>query len=32
MAQKNPQKIPKNYFCNICNYNTCNKKDFNKHL
>ena len=29
------KKIPKNpiiYFCEKCNYNTSNKKDFNKHL
>ena len=28
---KNPQKSPK-YSCCDCNYNTCNKKDFTKHL
>jgi hypothetical protein len=27
-AEKNPQK----FSCEICDYNTCNKKDFNKHL
>ena len=26
------QKIPKKYNCQKCNYNTSNKKDFNKHL
>jgi hypothetical protein len=31
MTTKNPQKIPKCY-CNICNYKTDNKKDYNKHL
>jgi hypothetical protein len=31
-ANKNPQKIPNFFSCNICNYNTSNKKDFNKHL
>ena len=25
------QKIPPGYFCNICNYSTSSKKDFNKH-
>lgn len=25
-------KIPKKYCCEICTYNTSNKKDFNKHL
>jgi len=27
---KNPQKSPK-YSCCVCNYNTCNKKDFTNH-
>jgi len=31
LKQKNPLKIP-NYLCNNCQYITCNKKDFNKHL
>ena len=34
-SDKKSQKIPKNpknYFCKFCNYNTCNKKDYNKHL
>ena len=26
------QKIPKNFLCETCDYNTSNKKDFNKHL
>ena len=26
------QKIPKIFLCEICDYNTCNKKDFKKHL
>jgi len=25
-------KIPKTYICKYCNYNTSNKKDYNKHL
>ena len=28
-------KIPKNpfkYFCEFCDYKSCNKKDYNKHL
>jgi hypothetical protein len=29
-------KYPKNnkakYVCNLCYYNTCNKKDFNRHI
>jgi len=28
---KNPKK-PINYFCEICDFNTCNKKDFSRHL
>ena len=34
MKQKNPQKSQKNplFFCEICEYTTSNKKDFNKHL
>ena len=34
-SDKKSQKVPKNpkkYFCEFCNYNTCNKKDYNKHL
>ena len=31
MLQKNPQKIPK-YFCEKCDYQTGNKKDYTKHL
>ena len=34
-SDKKSQKVPKNpkkYFCEFCNYNTSNKKDFNKHL
>ena len=34
-SDKKSQNVPKNpinYFCEFCNYNTCNKKDFNKHL
>jgi len=30
-AQKSP-KIPKIFECRCCNYNTSNKKDYNKHL
>ena len=26
------RKIPNNYVCNYCHYNTCSKKDYNKHL
>ena len=26
------QKIPNKFVCDLCHYNTCNKKDFNKHL
>ena len=29
---ENPDKIPKNYNCKICDYITCSYKDFNKHL
>ena len=31
MVVKNPQKIPK-YFCENCDYQTGNKKDYTKHL
>jgi hypothetical protein len=26
------QKSPENNYCSFCDYYTCNKKDFNKHL
>ena len=26
------QKIPLKYACEVCDYSTCNKKDYNKHL
>ena len=29
---QNTQKIPKKFNCKICDYNTSNKKDYNKHL
>ena len=32
MVTKNPQKSPKIFNCENCNYITCNKKDYNKHL
>ena len=32
MSEKNSNKIPKKYVCENCDYNTCNKKDYNKHL
>ena len=32
MLTKNREKIPKNFICVFCDYNTYNKKDFNKHL
>ena len=28
---KKPQKTPK-YFCNICDFSSCNKKDYDKHM
>ena len=28
---KNP-KTPQNYFCELCDFNTCNKKDYTRHL
>ena len=34
MFTKNPQKslkIPKSFSCEVCDYNTSNKKDYNKH-
>lgn len=32
MLTKNFEKIPNNFICVFCDYNTSNKKDFNKHL
>ena len=32
MLTKNREKIPKKFICVFCDYNTYNKKDFNKHL
>jgi hypothetical protein len=32
MATFLSQKIPKMFTCNICDYNTSNQKDYNKHL
>ena len=32
MLTEKSVKIRKEYFCNNCNYKTCDKKDFNKHL
>ena len=32
MDDKKSQKIAKKYFCEKCNYVTCNKSDYNKHL
>jgi len=32
MLTKQSQKIPKKYVCENCDYNTCNIKDYNKHL
>ena len=32
MFTKNPQKIPKKFYCEKCDYSTNNKKDYNKHL
>jgi hypothetical protein len=29
---KNPNKTPTTYSCNLCYFNTSNKKDYNKHL
>ena len=29
---KNPQKSPKYFECEVCDYITCNKKDYTKHL
>ena len=29
---KKSPKIPKFFSCKLCDYNTCNSKDFNKHL
>jgi hypothetical protein len=27
-----PKKIPKKFVCNICDFITCNKKDYNRHI
>ena len=32
MASLKSLKNPENYFCECCNYTTCSKKDFNKHI
>ena len=32
MEKKSPQKIPKKFICEKCDYSCNNKKDFNKHL
>ena len=32
MLTEKSVKIRKEYFCNNCNYKTCDKKDYNKHL
>ena len=32
MAQKNPQKSHKEYYCEKCDYRCINKKDYEKHL
>jgi len=32
MDNKKIPKNPINFYCEKCNYNTCSKKDFNKHL
>ena len=32
MANKNPQKIPKKFICETCDYCTSNKKDYSKHI
>ena len=32
MAQKNPQKSLKEYYCEKCDYKCINKKDYEKHL
>ena len=31
MATKLSPKIPYDFYCKYCDYNTCNKKDYNKH-
>jgi len=32
MTNKKSQKIPQIFLCEICQYNTCNKKDYSKHM
>ena len=31
LGNKNPKKIPKKFCCELCNYFTCNSKDYKKH-
>lgn len=32
MDNKNPQKSPQIFLCEVCDYNTCSYKDYKKHL
>ena len=32
MSYKNPSKIPPKFCCKCCDYNTCSKKDYDKHV
>ena len=32
MVVENPQKPPKKFSCEECNFKCCNKKDYNRHL
>lgn len=32
MEIKLSPKIPKKYLCKFCDYNTCNSKDYKKHI
>ncbi len=32
MVTLKSHKIPQEYICKLCDYNTCSKKDYEKHL
>ena len=32
MEIKKSPKIPKKFYCDFCDYNTSNKKDYDKHI
>lgn len=32
MSTEMPKKTPIKFYCSVCDYSTCNKKDYNRHL